>query len=122
MVVKTIKIFVVFSLITAAFGSCYYDKKAELYSGICDTTGMTYTKDIAPLVTNSCSMNGCHNSNSSTGISLTTYNEVKDCVTNGRFMGSVKQETNYSPMPKGGKWSSCDVSKLEAWLKAGCKL
>ena len=121
MAVKTIKFSIVFLVIVASLGSCYYDKKEDLYISTCNTAGMTYTKDIVNLVNSSCV--SCHNTSApSAGISLSTYAEVKDCVVNGKFIGSVKQELNYSPMPRGGKWSACDVSKLEAWKAAGCPL
>jgi hypothetical protein len=121
MVVKTIKLSLFILLIAASVESCYYDKKEDLYVSTCNTAGMTYTKDIVSLVNSSCA--GCHSGNSpSAGIALSTYAEVKDCVVNGKFLGSVKQDGTASAMPKGGKWSSCNVSKLEAWKAAGCPL
>ncbi len=121
MVVKTIKFSIVFLVIVASLGSCYYDKKEDLYISTCNTAGMTYTKDIVNLVNSSCA--GCHSGWApSAGISLGSYAEVKDCVLNGKFIGSVKQDGTASAMPKGGKWSNCDVSKLEAWKAAGCPL
>ncbi len=121
MAVKTIKLSFLVLLIAASIESCYYDKKEDLYTSTCSTVGMTYTKDIADLVTNSCA--GCHSGTSpSAGIALSTYADVKDCVVNGKFIGSVKQDGTASAMPKGGKWSSCNVSKLEAWKAAGCPL
>lgn len=121
MAVKTIKFIFLILIIAASFESCYYDKKEDLYVSTCNTTGMTYNKDIVNLVISSCA--GCHSGISpSAGISLGSYAEVKDCVLNGKFIGSVKQDGTASAMPKGGKWSTCDVSKLEAWKAAGCPL
>jgi hypothetical protein len=121
MVVKTIKLSFLTLLIVATIESCYYDKKEDLYVSTCNTAGMTYTKDIVSLVNSSCA--GCHNGLApSAGISLGSYAEVKDCVMNGKFIGSVKQDGTASAMPKGGKWSSCNISKLEAWKAAGCPL
>ena len=121
MVVKTIKLSFLILLIAISIESCYYDKKDELYSSTCNTAGMTYNKDILSLVNSSCA--GCHSGNSpSAGIALSTYAEVKDCVVNGKFLGSVKQDGTASAMPKGGKLSSCNISKLEAWKAAGCPL
>jgi len=100
--------------------SCYYDKKEDLYGkSQCVTTGLTYTKDISVLVNQSCV--GCHNSSSpSAGISLQDYNSVVDCIKNGKFVGSVKQDGTASNMPKGSsKWGSCQLSKLDAWIQGG---
>ena len=121
MVVKTIKFSLMVLLIAVSIESCYYDKKDDLYVSTCNTAGMTYTKDIVSLVNSSCAV--CHSGISpSAGIALSTYAEVKDCVVNGKFIGSIKQDGTASAMPKNGKWSSCNVSKLEAWKAAGCPL
>ncbi len=116
--IRQITIAVIFILITIS--SCYYDKKEELYGpNKCNTTGLTYTKDISVLVNQSCV--GCHNaSNPSAGIQLHDYVSVVDCIKNGKFVGSVKQDGTASNMPKGGsKWGSCELSKLDAWIQGG---
>jgi len=122
MAVKTIKLGLLLVALTMIVESCYYDKKEDLYaSTICNTAGMTYTKDIADLVTNSCA--GCHSGRyPSAGIPLSNYTEIKNCVINGKFIGSVKQDGTALAMPEGGKWSDCDVSKIVAWKAAGCPL
>jgi hypothetical protein len=121
MAVKTIKLSLLILLIVASIESCYYDKKEDLYTSTCNTTGMTYNKDIVNLVNSSCA--GCHSGWApSAGISLGSYAEVKDCVVNGKFIGSVKQDGTALAMPEGGKWSDCDVSKIVAWKAAGCPL
>jgi len=121
MVVKTIKLILFILLTAVSVESCYYDKKEDLYVSTCNTAGMTYTKDIVSMVNSSCA--GCHSGISpSAGIALSTYAEVKNCVMNGKFIGSVKQDGTASAMPKGGKWSTCNISKLEAWKVAGCPL
>ena len=122
MAVKTIKFGFLILLIAASIQSCYYDKKEDLYaSSICNTSGMTYTKDVANLVINSCA--GCHSGKyPASGIPLSTYTEIKNCIINGKFLGSVKQDGTASAMPQGGKWSDCDVSKIEAWKAAGFPL
>jgi len=58
MAVKTIKLSLLILLIVSSIESCYYDKKEDLYTSTCNTTGMTYNKDIVNLVNSSCA--GCH--------------------------------------------------------------
>jgi hypothetical protein len=122
MSVKTFKLGLIFILFAVIVESCYYDKKENLYSSsICNNTGMTFTKDISDLVINSCG--SCHiGKYPAAGISLSNYTEIKNCVTNGKFINSVKQDGTALAMPEGGKWSDCDVSKIVAWKNAGCPL
>jgi len=122
MVVKMIKpLFLGFAIIFG-ISACYYDKGDELYGNTqCVTTNMTYTKDISVIVNQSCV--NCHGSSApSVGISHHDYASVVENVKNGKFVGSVKQNGTASNMPKGGgKWSNCNISKLDAWIQGGYK-
>lgn len=102
------------------FVSCYYDNEEALYpalSNACDTTNVTYSGTIVPILNNSCL--GCH-SNAATGgsIVLTSYSAV---VASGpRITGSVKQLPTFSPMPKnGGKIKACSISQWDIWVRSG---
>ncbi len=123
MAVKMTKIRLLFLgilTVITVFSSCYYDKQEDLYGNSpCVTNGLTYTKDISVIINQSCV--GCHGAtNPSAGISLHDYNTVVDCINNGKFVGSVKQDGSASNMPKGGsKWNNCQLSKLDAWIKGG---
>jgi hypothetical protein len=90
----------------------------ENYGG-CDTTGVTYTAFIKPLVSNKCL--GCHaTAASGGGILLNDYNQVKASVQSGKFYGSIAYLSGNSPMPKGGQQlSPCFVTKVKAWINAG---
>lgn len=87
--------------------------------GLCDTTKITYTAFIQPLVAGKCQ--GCHGlSNPGGGIKLTTYAEVKASAQTGLFYGSIAYATGVSPMPQGGtRLSNCQTSKVKAWINAG---
>ncbi|HNM24836.1 MAG TPA: hypothetical protein PKL15_05370 [Saprospiraceae bacterium] len=87
--------------------------------GQCDTSGVTYTAFVQPLVANYCL--GCHgNSNPGAGIKLTSYNEVKACAQSGKFYNSIAWAPGYSAMPQNGnQLSACYVSKIRAWVEAG---
>jgi hypothetical protein len=108
---KFFKILASFVIGTLFLASCGGDEE-------CVTTGLTYGKDIKPLLSN-CANAGCHVSNAAIG-SLANYEDTKLYVSFGRILGSVKHEKGFSPMPKGSsKWSDCNISKLDAWIKAG---
>lgn len=87
--------------------------------GSCDTTGVTYTNYVSPIVTNYCK--GCHSgSNPSGNLKLTTYQEVKANALTGAFYGSIAHEAGYVAMPDGGQsLSACTIKKIKAWIDAG---
>ena len=85
----------------------------------CDTTNVTYTGSILPILQNSCI--GCHSGSTPGGnISLNTYAGVSAQATNGKLFGSVNHSTGYSAMPKGGnKLSTCQIDMIRIWVNAG---
>lgn len=102
--------------------SCYYDNMEDLYpdSGVgCDTTNVTFTAVIWPIIQSNCT--GCHSGSAASGnVSLENYNDVAVYVENKRLMGTIRHETGYSPMPKGGnKLSDCNITQLEVWINNG---
>jgi len=115
----------VLSLLAAMFlFSCYYDNEEYLYSGGggpagCDTTNVTYSGTITPILSNNC--NGCHNASFPfAGIITSNYTDLMVTVNNGRFWGSINHDSGYSPMPKNGsKLSNCNLLKIRKWLDDG---
>ncbi len=109
----------------AAFQSCYYDKEELLYADTnsnCDTTNLTYSLAISPIISTYCL--ACHGNATAAsygaGIKLENYADLKVYVDNGRFRGAVFQESGFSPMPKSaGKLSDCNLSKIDNWINAG---
>jgi hypothetical protein len=103
--------------------SCYKDKADILYanSSNCDTSNITYSTHISPILRANCALSGCHNSASkSAGYAYETYNETKVSVNNGRLMGSIKHLSGFSSMPKGSsKLSDCNINKIQAWINKG---
>lgn len=119
---KTI-LFILAGILTAAtLGSCYYDKAELLYPDSklpCDTTAVaTYSTDVAPVMSASCNMSGCHNTtDAASGVILDTYAGVKIQALNGRLMGSTSAT---GTMPKGGnKLASCTLAKIQKWINSG---
>lgn len=116
-----IKSGIVFLIGMALMQSCYYDNKQDLLTnaGGCDTTSVSFSTTINPVIVSSC--NSCHGGSSpSAGISTEGYTNVKAIIDNGRLWGSVNHESGYSAMPQGAsKLESCYLQKLKAWINAG---
>ena len=89
-------------------------------AGQCDTTGVTYSGYIAPLLTAYCV--GCHSGAfPSDGILLNTHAGVKTVVLDGRLLGAITWATGYNKMPQGSttKLSDCKINKVKAWINDG---
>lgn len=112
--------------------SCYYDNLSELHPEIgltedCDSTTVTYIKDIKPLFVQYCGSdnNSCHSQiNTAQNPSLETLDDVSFLVLNGgtQLLSSITHDdpANVSPMPKdGGKLSDCKINKVKAWINQG---
>jgi uncharacterized membrane protein len=87
----------------------------------CDTTNVTFTTSIMPIITLKCK--GCHSgTNPSGSIALTNYTQVKATVTSGTLMGSILHQAGYVAMPQpvgSDQLPDCDIQKLQIWIAAG---
>jgi len=113
---------VTFVTIIFALTSCYYDNEEALYPSLisCDTTTVTFSGKIAPLLANSCL--SCHSNATAAGagnnIRLQVYADVLARTT--AISGSIKYTGTYSRMPKnGGKLSDCSISLFDIWVSDG---
>jgi len=88
-------------------------------SNSCDTTNVTFSGTIFPMMQNSCT--GCHSgSNPSGQIDLSNYQNISAMAINGRLLGSVKRDPGYSPMPRGGnKLPDCQIDQIRIWIQNG---
>lgn len=109
------------SVLMIFLSSCYYDNVEELYpqKPNCDTTNVSFSGDIFPVIDNSCV--SCHNSSfASGGVNLDTYDNIVSAANSGKLMGAIKHEQGWSPMPKNGnKLDDCTISKLDIWISDG---
>ena len=102
------------------FVSCYYDNEEALYptlNNACDTTNVTFSGTITPLLSNNCY--SCHsNANASFGggIHLQDYTDV--VASSAKIAAAIKR-TGPFPMPPGGQLSACPVSQFDIWVKNG---
>lgn len=103
--------------------SCYYDNYDDLVvqGAICDTVSITYSLDIAPIMTTHCT--SCHGGSSPAGnIPLEDYSDVKATVDNGSLLGTINHASGWSAMPKNQlKLGECSVNKVSAWINQGAK-
>jgi hypothetical protein len=85
----------------------------------CDTVNVTYTNIISPIIVNSCK--GCHSgSTPSGGINLSSYNDVKTQMDNGKLWASINLTTGQpKAMPPGGKLTDCKIKQIRIWKDAG---
>ncbi len=117
-----------FFIISAAsflFWSCYYDSKEYLFPEIstnCDTTTITYSRSVVPVLENYCL--SCHNTSSAGSLGgniiLEGYSNCKLKADDGSLLGSVSHQSGYSYMPKNSaKLDDCSISIIELWIKSG---
>lgn len=110
-------------LLTFIFTSCEWKSEEETTpSTDCDTSQVTLSGTVKPILTTNCY--ACHSAQSSSsfgaGINLEDYQSLKVRADGGSLLGSVSHTSGFSPMPKGAsKISACDISKIEAWINNG---
>jgi hypothetical protein len=95
---------------------CYKDNKETMYPTSCDTSNVTWNKDIKPIITNSCSISGCHNAAAAGGYNLSSYAGVKTMVDNNRFLAVIENGS----MPKlSSKLDNCSINLVRIWINKG---
>ena len=87
----------------------------------CDTTNVTYTTHVQPIMQRSCT--GCHSgTNPSAGINLTDRTVVATRATSGRLYGSMAHLAGFAAMPpSGGKLDDCTLATIQAWKQQGLR-
>lgn len=97
--------------------ACYYDNEVEQYGTVpCDTTTMSYSADIAPIIQANCV--SCHAPGGEQETSpFDTYDGVKVFSDDRKIVKRINGEGGI--MPPSGAISTCDQRKIEAWVNAG---
>jgi hypothetical protein len=116
---------ILFLLIAGLIAGCYYDNEEYLYPKVdkgCDTTGVTFSKSILPILQTNCY--NCHgareNANLGKGINLEDFNILKQRIGTGEFYSSVVQDNTVLPMPQNGaKLDTCAIRKIKIWIDKG---
>ncbi len=116
-------LFSIFVSLTLLSVSCYYDSEESLYPGEylgnCDTTNVTYSSSIFPLLDNNCL--SCHSAVSADskggGTSLEGYQNV---LNNKQACLSAIKHIGDKPMPKNSaKLKDCLIQQFQIWVDAG---
>jgi hypothetical protein len=113
----------VFVLMLVIVGSCYYDSEEALYPAYnktCDTTNVTFSSTIMPILKNNCL--ACHSSAAAAAaggnIAIDTYASVVAKQQN--IIGAIKHTGSYSPMPKNSSMlGACLITQWDLWVKKG---
>lgn len=106
--------------ILLVLNSCVSNVEEELYPPeTCDTTQVTYSGTIAPIIELNCY--ACHEGEQSvSGIPLNGYNNLKAMVDAGRLVGSLRHLDGFSPMPQNASaLPECELLKIEKWVDDG---
>ena len=111
------------AIVSITLFSCYYDNEEALYpslSSSCDTTNVTFSAKIVPILANNCL--SCHSNATAAvagnNIKLQDYIDVKARTT--AIAGSIKHTGTFSPMPKnGGKLNACTIKMVDIWIRNG---
>lgn len=87
----------------------------------CNTTDVSYTTTIAPLISTWCI--GCHGTiDPSAGIDLTNRSVVEAQARSGALLGTVTHTTGFAKMPPSGpKLDDCSIAQIKAWVAGGLK-
>ncbi len=106
----------------SVLSGCYNDDKETLYpSTNCNTSTVTYTSTVKPIITQYCGFSGCHaGAAPASGIDLSTHSGLQIIALNGKLKGVINHTAGFSPMPKnGGKLTDCQISQIEKWITDG---
>jgi hypothetical protein len=120
---RLLKYFLFAAIIAAAAGSCYYDSEEGLYPSIsqtCDTTNVTYSGSVVPILANNCL--SCHSNAAAASaggnIPLENYTDVSTRA--AAISGAINHSGGHSPMPKNGaKLKACLISTFDIWVRKG---
>ncbi len=102
--------------------ACYYDNERDLYlTPACDTTNVTWTKVVQPIINEHCAYVGCHGGGTSSGgHDLTNYAGVLEIASSGAMLGAIEHNGNYTPMPyQGSQLPQCLIDQIRIWVNNG---
>lgn len=120
-------------LAIVAMAGCYNDKYDKLYpeptggggggggGATCDTSNVTFTQTIKPILDSKCATGGCHDAATlAGGYNYTVYGGAK--AGSKRMIGAITWASGFSAMPKGmNKLDACEITKITKWINDGAQ-
>ena len=102
-------------------GACYYDNEEELYelyynANPCDTSTVTFSGTIFPIIQGNCSISGCHIAGGTGPGLFENYDQVKSFVDNGKLENRVLVLKNMPPI---SPLTNCQQLQIQQWLDRG---
>ena len=114
-----------FLLITIACSYGCVNNKADTIKPInhviCDTTNLSYSADINPIIQENCAISGCHTNSTMAGsFTFETYTGFHQAVQHERLIGAIHHQSGFVPMPHNRpQLSDCDIAKITQWVSVG---
>ena len=102
--------------------ACIWDNLEELYpdNANCDTTSVSFSTDIIPILSNNCF--SCHsNLNAPSFGGGLSFEDHQDVAGNSdRIIGAINHNAGFLAMPRDGdKLNPCSINLVEAWVNSG---
>jgi hypothetical protein len=115
--------FVTIVTIIIVVSSCFYDNEEALYPSLnstCDTTNVTYSGKVVPILANNCL--SCHSNATAASaggnIALENFADVSSQAAS--ISAAINHTGPLSPMPKNGsKLKACLISTFDIWVRNG---
>ncbi len=104
----------------AVYMSSCKSKQTTQVTSVCKGENPTYTADIKTIIDANCAST-CHSERKKAdGIDLSSYENVKMEAEKKRFIGSMKHEAGFDPMPKKhDKLDEATLQKISCWVENG---
>lgn len=110
-------ILLISGLLIVGFTSCKKGNAEDMLPE-CDTTNVTYSGTIRPILDTKCM--SCHFAGNTTGVNLSTYNGVAAVANNGHLVSAITHDGSVEPMPKDQpKLDDCTIAKITKWVNDG---
>ncbi len=116
---KVLSVFILSCFILFTFSKCKNANEEELYSNVCDTTNLSYSRDIKPILETNCYY--CHSGAViSGGFNMADFNDLAKHLDNGVLINAINRKTGYPQMPYlRDKLPTCLINKISAWNNMG---
>ncbi len=114
-------LFILVAGLLLASAGCTTDNEEDFFTvkNPCDTTLVSYSTHIAPVMANSC--NSCHAPGfPSGGVITSTHQGLSVVAGNGKLKGAVFHQMGFTAMPPGQNMlDSCSLNRIAAWINQG---